>query len=405
MSSSSKLQQIIVFFLGFVFTGSLFYGIDSYLGQLADKGEYFWRSANRKRHLFKESLDKKRIFVSDVLNPKNRHLNTKIYEPHVLPLNSRKVYGKKFIPAERISIEPNEKVGIADSFLRVPSKPYRVTFSARLDGKTLEPYLDSYYTIDSFYRRVTPGDNKKKNAKSFVMLIGDSNVYGSGVRDEQTLSARMASRLPYQKVYNYGLAGASPGELLERTKYIIKDKELPEQNGIALYFFSDDHIDMNMGSLSQISSLKSWGANRNYYYQNTKGEIVTDGKKFREARPVWTNLAVFLRKLGIVRYFELDIQPREKDWHFQIEIYKQMQANLKKHGVHDFYVVITPKTTRAAEMISYLEKENMKYINMGYWEMQKYTRELYHQKNTLLFSAESNDIIATALVDSLNENL
>jgi hypothetical protein len=73
---------------------------------------------------------------------------------------------------------------------------------------------------------------------SRIVVVGDSFVWGAGVKEEETFSYRLEQRLaastPVAKVYNLGLVGAGPGE------YLAVLRRLPPVELVIVGFYLND---------------------------------------------------------------------------------------------------------------------------------------------------------------------
>jgi hypothetical protein len=256
--------------------------------------------------------------------------------------------------------------------------------------------MDNQYTIDSHYRRVTPGRENKK-ANTYVILLGDSNVFGAGVDDNQTFSYYLGQMLPKQRIYNYSVQAVYPGELLERAN-LIAPNELSEKKGIALYVFNDHHIRRNMGAINEVGD---WGADKPYYYEGPNGEIKADGS-FAQQRPLWTFLMKQLFKSNILKYFHYEFQPTEKDWKFHTLILRHMREAVGKLN-GQFIVVLCPDTQHSQHLIPYLEEAGISYINLSPWHMRNYVKGSLYLKNDLHYAPIGHQKFAEIIASVIQE--
>ncbi len=380
------LQKSLIVCMGALFAALIVIGIESLFGYLLrTKGQVTRRIPLIPKH---------------VLADKKYKYSLPVIEPPKVPISEQGHDGTKLlVPTDyyEFDIHPFEIVG--GGFLKIPVTSYRETRFARFnDKKKSEPFMDNYYTIDSSYRRVTPGEEKKK-ADSYVMLLGDSFGYGVGLNDDQTIAYYLGKLLPKQKVYNYSVPSVYPGELLERVN-LIRRKELPEKKGIAVYFFSDYHILRSMGSISQVGS---WGQEKPYYYTGKNGEIRANGS-FSQERPIWTLLMTILQKSNTLNYFRYDFIPEEKDWQFQALILRHIREVVRKVGAEKFYVVLSPKSYRAPRLIPYLEQAGIPYINLSYWNLRDYVKGEIYQFNDAHYTTAAQKVWAEVIAPALRED-
>lgn len=235
------------------------------------------------------------------------------------------------------------------------------------NGKILS---DVNFFYDQFKRRITPRDAEKKNADHLLALFGDSNIVGYGLKEDETISHYLSLNLPRTKVYNYGVPAIYPYEILQRTES-LKSDELPEKNGVALYFFFSYHMLRNTGAIRELA--QPYSHKKRVVEVGPQGEVVLKGT-FQEERPFWCWIAPYLWNSAIFRYFRLDFKPQEKDFRVQIAIVKAMKKNLEAKGLK-FFVIIHPHQHALDDtqtFVSYLDKEKIPFIYFGHWKMDKY---------------------------------
>lgn len=262
-------------------------------------------------------------------------------------------------------------------------------------------YNDNIYFYDKHFRRVFPANETKKKTSRFVLSFGDSNIVGLGLPGDKTLGNFLSENLPDVKVYEYSSMGIYPYELLEKSGRLNRQEEIPEKDGVALYFYFSYHLRRNMGGLHELKQ-RERGEKRSVGLDEN-GEIQI-GKAFKNERPIWFTLAPYLSKSSIIRYFDLDLKPGEKDFTIQTVMIKKMRANLASKGITKFYVVIHPFQFSLSEtqaLLPYLYKENIPFIYMGHWRMSKITEGPTTLVYDIHVSAESNKVIADGLADAL----
>lgn len=254
------------------------------------------------------------------------------------------------------------------------------------------------YTIDPFCRRRTPGEAAKTGAERFIVLLGDSAVFGEGLADDETVAAYLGARLPRQRVYNYAFTGAFPGEILERARLIRGfPKELKERRGTVYYFHTPYHVLRNMGALTV---LNEFGTRRPLYREDGSGRIVRAGS-FREARPSWTLAVRVLRRSNIVRYFSLELKPRDRDFRFACRIIQEAKRVCAGFGADRFFVVLPPSAVpdAYAAFIPYLEEAGIHYIHFSRWRGRRITRGPGRIPKDGHPTAEYNEVLGRALAE------
>jgi hypothetical protein len=115
-------------------------------------------------------------------------------------------------------------------------------------------FFSRLYKIDSFGRRHTEA---KGIRKQHLLLLGCSYTFGTGVEDEDTLPARLGAKLKDAQAYNFGVGGYGPSAILLRSRHPDYFNGVTQDEGVAIYYFIDDHVPRTLGSYSLVNS---WGA-------------------------------------------------------------------------------------------------------------------------------------------------
>lgn len=273
-------------------------------------------------------------------------------EERIELVNRRPIWGHKY------SSEQKEQLEISPLFtIPIGKVRAKATFKDEI-------IFDVNYNIDKFGRRVTPGEEQKKSAERFFMLVGDSQVFGEGIGDDETLSYFLGKQNSSVRVYNYGLSALMPGQTLDWMRKINGETEISEKRGTILYFWADYHILRNIPTLSRMGSL--WF--RPFYFEREDGEIVAE-KTVQEVWPIWTLIAKIYSESALLNAFGVDWpkKPRPKDYEFAAKLISQIKREGIRLGADQFYVVFYPLNAIEywQEFIPYLEKASIHYIDYG----------------------------------------
>jgi len=281
-------------------------------------------------------------------------------EERVALFNWRPFSGREYSESstERLSITPlfARPIGIVQAKLKV-------------GGKVI---FDVSYTMDNFGRRIIPGENNKNNVERFLILLGDSHIFGEGIEDNETLSYFLGKNNPSVRVYNYGIRGLIPGQTLDWLKIIKGPPEISEKRGTVLYFWADYLIHRNMLTLAEAS----WSSRRPYYFEREDGEIVAE-KRICDAWPTWSLLAKAYSKSALLRFFGFNWpkDPKAEDYEFMAKLIAQLKREAIRLGADQFYVVFRPLYSDLRfKVIPFLEKAGIHYIDYGdlpLWNMVK----------------------------------
>jgi len=227
--------------------------------------------------------------------------------------------------------------------------------------------------IDSYGRRLTYAD--RKSYDRFMIFLGCSYTFGTMVHDDETLPSQVAKNLRDVHVYNYGVQGASPGDMLYRLKSITADGlEISEKQGLVVYVLMSGHYSRTVGPMSFVGT---WGARKIHYYENAAHDIVWDGS-FEQAWPIKTKLFWFFARSHIVQLLGLNYPwwIGDNDIHFMGRIFEQMQHEAQRLGGRQLVVVFFPELNPAHPLLmAELDRLNIPYIDMAQKSIQELVPE------------------------------
>jgi len=123
----------------------------------------------------------------------------------------------------------------------------------RVDGREL---YDVWLHTDALGRRVTP--QTAATPESFVAILGCSLAFGMGLRDDETIAARLARTEAGRTatVYNYGAPGWGPNEILALLSSPEFAAGVKERRGAAVLVYHDGMIARAIGSLAWLRCQK-----------------------------------------------------------------------------------------------------------------------------------------------------
>lgn len=230
---------------------------------------------------------------------------------------------------------------------------------------------DVEYGIDEHYRRVStppPGPQKEH----FLILAGCSYTFGSGLENNQTLASVINQNSKKYEAYNYGMRGASPGDVLFRLRSINKKSDIKQKSGTVIYVYIDDHMSRLVNDLNVIGT---WGSRSSYYQYTSEGDTTYLGS-YEDIFPLksWFYKTIF--KTNTARYFFLGTYNNVKAQDFATlsELIKQMQKTaLDQLGAEKFYVLLYPGSHSARYLARFLESKNIHYIDYSNWDMFRLT--------------------------------
>jgi hypothetical protein len=202
------------------------------------------------------------------------------------------------------------------------------------DGK--KEFLKVYST-DAFGFRKTFLNPK---AKKHLIIAGDSNVFGLGSNDDETMSARLRTALPAYQIINMGIAGSAGNSLLYFLNHYQLKEMIPagKDEGMMFYDFSDYLVERMIGGKNFIR----WGWMQPAYLINDKNELYYAGP----FNNFW--ITKFYKLVGLIdpKNFFFPNLPRIGEDHFKLvariflEIKSQYLAQTNAHN--RFAILINP---------------------------------------------------------------
>ncbi|AUN99906.1 hypothetical protein C0V70_17700 [Bacteriovorax stolpii] len=145
----------------------------------------------------------------------------------------------------------------------------RVQHSKKIQG-TQEGY-DVFYDINALGQRVYDVAAPKKK---HLILAGDSNTFGLGLPNEETLAALFTKSWLDYHVYNFGHGGGAPHNTLSLMENFPWDKEIKESEGQFVYIFYPNWMSMRViGTKSYLT----WDRGDSPWYALDKGKLVRKG--------------------------------------------------------------------------------------------------------------------------------
>lgn len=144
------------------------------------------------------------------------------------------------------TISKLETYDLFDDVGYLPRPDQRITARRVAPGTVV---YDVTYGIDHHGFRVMPPN--PPDAAACVLLFGDSNTFGIGVRDNETYAWQLAERGKGRlAVYNFGIGGSGPHQMLAGLQSGRFQKALTCTPTDVYYFFIVEHIGRVTGRLA-----------------------------------------------------------------------------------------------------------------------------------------------------------
>ena len=309
-------------------------------------------------------------------------------------------------PARPVMRGEPQTTGAASFYVRAPVVGYVMAPSAvarhrRTVGDT--QIYDVTYRTDEWGRRETPTKTGAARA-SFLLFFGDSNTFGEGLSQTETLPYYAGERATAWRPYNYGVSGYGPAQLLALARSGRLRQEVPEPDGYALFFLIPAHVGRVVGS-STVST--GWGRHFPYYEMDDRGDLLAKGD-FAHGRPFTTLAYFFWTKSNLTTYFgvELPLRATAHDYWLTARIFKESgrllaeQLHLRGFAVILGQVYNDAQRRVIQELREALAREgvaSLDYTRLFDARDPRYRLSEFDYHN----SAEVNRIIATRLVADL----
>ena len=206
---------------------------------------------------------------------------------------------------------------------------------------------DVTYRTDEWGRRETPTRRGAAPA-SFLLFFGDSNTFGEGLPQTETLPYYAGALATAWRPYNYGVSGYGPAQVLAVARRGRIRHEISERGGYAVFFLIPAHVGRVVGS-STVST--GWGRHFPYYELSARGDLVARGD-FARGRPLTTLAYFFWTKSNLAEYFGVELPLRQTvyDYRLTARILKEASGLLAEQVHLRGFVVILGQTYTDAQL-------------------------------------------------------
>ena len=211
------------------------------------------------------------------------------------------------------------------------------------------------YRTDKWGRRDTPVDSKDPRSK-FFLFLGDSDTFGWGLGQQETLPYYVGGLAPNYQPYNYGINGWGPAQVLDFLKSRELTPEVKQREGLAIFLLIDDHVGRMIGA-NYVAA--GWGPHFSYYVLDRTGKPRREGN-FATGRPFTT---LFYKLLGwsqVVQYFSLELPTHysEADYRLTAEVLAELRKVLQSEfRIQRFIVVFSVDAEDAKQRLAPLLRQ------------------------------------------------
>jgi hypothetical protein len=301
-------------------------------------------------------------------------------------------------------METSPRVPFVDSDgAPLPDKRTVVTLRASRSRTVL---YKTMYSTDSFGLRTTIHFESGATHDRFLAFLGCSYTFGEGVEDAETFPSRVASLLPRYRVYNFGILGSSPSEMLEhqlRGRGFRRNKAIVEPSGYVFFTFIDDHVARVQGTMRYLG--RTTYERQRPSFGIVDGRVVYEGN-FTSAHPYWTWIATHLFRSELLQFLRVDFPPANDG---TMQLIAKIVAALQKQAKQNFnalktYVIIYPGQNKyATRLTPYLDREGVPYLDYSSIDVWRILGEKATIPGTGHPSREAYHLLAELLVRDLQD--
>jgi len=264
-----------------------------------------------------------------------------------------------------------------------------------LSVKTLgdDTIFDVKYNFDPYGRRISTQEYDLEI--NFAIFFGCSQVFGTGLNDEETLPWQFGKQQHRFIVYNYGFPGYGPQQMLAKLESGELKNEIKNENGVFIYLFADDHVQRAIGSMTVHYG---WGENMPNYQLSNNQDGVTRIGNFTNSRPIRSFIYKLAGISNFVKFFNINWPPmiQKEDIRLTTEIINQSAKRATTlFRSSKFFLIFKPGSRYKEAILQDLDTTAIKVIDFS---------SLYNHKNIEYYipedghsSAKANKSIALEL--------
>lgn len=209
-----------------------------------------------------------------------------------------------------------------------------------------------------------------RQAKKFILNIGDSIVLGEGVEQDYTLSSFLNKKLRNYNNYNFGVPGAGPNDHLKLLQNGIDRRYMgvKEKSGLIIYHHIGFHLHRAACTMRCFSPKYKYRIDKPQY-RFVDNQLKLVGKKYLDGELlgfIYRNLA----KLETLKFFDIDFPLRYEldDYLLYVNIISAVMGEYEKNlGASEKIIVLYPDTPTvdAENIIKLAQSLNIKVLNFS----------------------------------------
>lgn len=146
------------------------------------------------------------------------------------------------------SVEYLDFVSAGERTLRLRSRPDSL-IKNWVVSTSGEKIFEAEYEVDEWGRRKTINSG---NAEKHAVFFGCSDLFGMGVKVDETIPSLFSKNTEGYTAYNYGYVGSSPAYFLRVLESYQFSKELKEPTGLVFYVMTEGHYPKTIGKFGHM---------------------------------------------------------------------------------------------------------------------------------------------------------
>jgi hypothetical protein len=229
----------------------------------------------------------------------------------------------------------------------------------------IEKNFYEQYKYDELQFRIIDKKLLNNDSKFHLIIAGDSNTFGDGNKDEDTLPALLSPIYKNYYIYNWGLRGGGPHDSLYFIEFKNSLAKIKEENGIMLYNFFPFLYERVIGSKNYLK----WCKRISPYYALNESDIPVYRGTFQDR--YW--ITGFYQLLNNVKLLDYLIpkfpQIHKRHINLTAQIFNKMKTIYLKKFPHGKFIVIV-NNSYSNDPIHIWENEqlikNLENINVDY---------------------------------------
>jgi hypothetical protein len=258
-----------------------------------------------------------------------------------------------------------------------------------------DPVYDVYYNINGLGLRELPSRNMA--TKKHIIVAGDSNTFGNGVKDEETIPQILSKQRPDYRGYNFGICGSAPNATLALMEFLPWKKLIKESEGTMVYIMYPHWMTMRLiGSKGYLK----WAGKSNPWYELDESNHLLYKGNFNDRA-----LTYFFKFINFVDIFNLVGEiPRINIGHIKLlskVFLKMKQEYLKQFPKGKFVVALSHydevQKDYMPELLEMLHKDLVDVVNIHSHHVEniKYHFADYH------FNKQGQEFVVSELLQQL----